>query len=30
MGIDEIKLDEIFDVAVLRHGFAVYVRDYQF
>ncbi len=30
MGIDEIKLDEIYDVAVLRHGFAVYVRDYQF
>lgn len=30
MRIDEIKLEDIYDVAVLRHGFADYVRDYQF
>lgn len=30
MGIDDIKLEDIYDVAILKHGFADYVRDYQF
>ncbi|WP_416865264.1 MAG: hypothetical protein ACMVP2_22910 [Imperialibacter sp.] len=30
MGIDKLKLEDIYDVAVLRHGFVDYVRDYQF
>jgi hypothetical protein len=30
MTIDDIKLDEIYDVAIIRHGFTDYVRDYRF
>jgi len=30
MTIDDIKLEEIYDVAIIRHGFADYVRDYRF
>ncbi|WP_148041381.1 YxiG-like protein [Rufibacter immobilis] len=30
MTLEDIKLDEIYDVAILRHGFTDYVRDYQF
>jgi hypothetical protein len=30
MRIDEIKLEDIYDVAVLRHGFTDYLRDYKF
>lgn len=30
MGINKIKLEDIYDVAILRHGFTDYVRDYQF
>ncbi len=30
MKINDIKLEDIYDVAVLRHGFTNYIRDYQF
>lgn len=30
MTYKDIKLDEIYDVAIIRHGFTDYVRDYQF
>lgn len=29
MNSDDIKLEDIYDVAVLRHGFTNYVRDYE-
>ena len=30
MTYKDLKLDDIYDVAILRHGFTNYARDYQF